>query len=95
MKKKVLISIATVAFFGLAIASNLNKKKESDLLVKNIEALAGDEDHLKDEDDSNGDGGGYPYCCDEIWTVEYSGGTDTSVSCTTGGNYKCPICCVS
>lgn len=37
-----------------------------------------------------------PKLCDEIWIVSYSGsvGTNTSVTvtCTTGGDFKCPIC---
>ena len=91
MKKKVLFSIIGIALFAVAIGFGINDKKEASLTVKNIEALAS-HGGIGDETDP---GGGYPNCCDEIWVVKYSGGTDTSVSCTTGGNYKCPICCVS
>ena len=42
------------------------------------------------------DGEGVPDPCDEIWDVEYSASVGTStggtVTCSTGGEYKCPIC---
>ncbi len=43
-----------------------------------------------------GGGGGHANLCDSIWKVTYSGSIGTStgvtVTCESGGPYKCPIC---
>jgi hypothetical protein len=74
MKKKVIFLIIGFALFGVAVAFNLNQEdeKESDLVVKNIEALAGDENQLKDED---GGGNSVPQrveCHNLIFYCEYA-----------------------
>jgi len=56
MKKKVLISIVGIALFAVAIGFGLNNTQEDNLKVKNIETLAGDEDHLKDDSAGGNDG---------------------------------------
>jgi len=46
MKRKVLFSILIIAFFGFSLAFNLNQKRNDDKrLVRNIEALAFDQEH--------------------------------------------------
>ena len=78
MKKKVLFSILGIALFAVVIGFGVNDRQEENLEVKNIEALA--KQHMK-----------YPVCCDDIWSVTYS---TSKISCTTGGGYDCPLCCL-
>jgi len=57
MKRKVLISIVGIALFAVVIGFGFHEnQQEENLKVKNIEALAGDEDHLKDAPESGDDG---------------------------------------
>ena len=83
MKKLLLaasgIFLATSIYIGVNTHKNINSV--GDLLLSNVEALTqtGEAD-----------------MCARIWTVTYSGSVGTStgigVSCTTGGEYKCPLC---
>jgi hypothetical protein len=78
MKRKVLFSIVGIALFAVAFAFSANENQGKNLKAENIEALA------------NAGSGGFPGCCDNIWQVTYTIG---NIKCTTGGSYKCPICC--
>jgi hypothetical protein len=86
MKKKIISFIGLALFVGVVLFNLHMTNQTDDVTLKNIEAVTASA--------SGSGGGGWPNCCDEIWTVTYSGGTDTYVECTTGGNYKCPLCCL-
>ena len=64
MKKKVIFSIVGIALFAVAIGFRFNSNQEKTLKIKNIEALAGSEDHLMDE----GGGSGGTTCYDSYST---------------------------
>lgn len=58
-----------------------------DLLNANIEALA------QDESLDPGEGGGMANACCPIWNVSYTTSwLDVTITCSTGGNYKCKDC---
>lgn len=87
MKKILLFGIASclfllVTFINIKLDYNSEKK---DVPLKNLLAMF----------QAQGESAGM---CQAIFNVTYSGsvGTDTSVSvsCTTGGNYKCPLCLI-
>jgi|GEM_PF-1643342 len=96
MKKKVLISIVGIALFAVAIGFGFHENQQEDnLKVKNIEALAHNEDCLMDASDggggvdtdctcSGGKGAESCSCSSSLASVSSS----CSVSCSTG-YYAC------
>ncbi|MFW6096194.1 MAG: NVEALA domain-containing protein [Bacteroidota bacterium] len=95
MKRKILISIIGIALFAVAIGLSLNNTQEDNLKVKNIEALAHNEDCLMDASDNNG-GNDYECSCSGGKGAEScscsssiaSVSSSCSVSCTSG-YYAC------
>jgi len=72
-----------VGALAFNVQMNFANKQTSDVALNNIEALTASAEEDPD----------FPGCCENIWTVTYEVGTNTAISCVTGGSYACPICC--